>query len=70
MDTATITAFVTLLTPLAALAGVIFTMMRSRTSKLENENAELVGFVLTTCADRSEGLEKLANIIVAGRKAN
>ncbi len=65
IDPTVVGAFVTLLTPLAAMAGAVFLLLTRRIKKLEKVEARLIGYVLTTCADKAEGMEKLADIIVA-----
>lgn len=67
MDGDVIAAFATLLTPLTALTGAIITFLLRRIKKLENENANLVGYVLRTCTDKAERIEGLADIIVGSR---
>lgn len=67
MDASALTALGVLLTPLAGMATAIFLLLTRRIKKLENENANLVGYVLTTCADKAEGMEQLAEIIVRTR---
>ncbi|MDP9479817.1 MAG: hypothetical protein M3R38_29850 [Actinomycetota bacterium] len=65
LDPTVVGAFVTLLTPLAAMAGAVFLLLTRRIRKLEQSEARLIGYVLTTCVDKAEGMEKLADIIVA-----
>lgn len=67
VDADSIAALATLLTPLGAMGGAIFFFLTRRIHKLEKENARLVGYVLTTCVERTEGLEKLADLIVTSR---
>lgn len=64
MDFDVIGAFATLLTPLGAMAGAIFVLGRRRIQNLEKQNANLLKYVLTTCANRADKLEDLADIIV------
>jgi hypothetical protein len=59
-----VTAFATLLTPLAALAGVIYTMLLRRAKALEKQRDELRKYVFTTCLDRADSVEQLAAIIL------
>lgn len=49
------------------MGAAIFLLLTRRISKLEKENARLVGYVLTTCVERSEGMEALADLIVTSR---
>ena len=51
------------MTPLTGMGVAIFTIMNRRVKKLEKQNANLVGYVLTTCTEKSEGMEQLADII-------
>lgn len=67
MDVDALAAVGLLLTPLGGMAAAIFLLLTRRIKKLENENANLVSYVLTTCVDRSEDMAKLAGIIVATR---
>ncbi len=67
MDTSVIAAFTALLTPLGAMAGAVFWLLTKRIKRLEKENGELMGYVLTTCVERSDEMEKLADIIVTSR---
>ncbi len=67
MDTSVIAAFTALLTPLGAMAGAVFWLLTRRIGRLEKENASLMGYVLTTCVERSDEMEKLADIIVSSR---
>ncbi len=67
MDTSVIAAFTALLTPLGAMAGAVFWLLTRRIGRLEKENGRLMGYVLTTCVERSDEMEKLADIIVSSR---
>ncbi len=64
IDPTVVGAFVTLLTPLAGMAGAVYVLLTRRIRKLEKAEARLIGYVLTTCADKAEGMEKLADIIL------
>lgn len=68
MDTAVISAFVTLLTPLGAMAAAIFVLLNRRIKKSESARAELMAYVLTKCVDRSEDMAALADLIVRSGK--
>jgi hypothetical protein len=63
MDPSVITAFVALLTPLGGMAVAIFTLMSRRISALEEANAELLGFAITSCQEKAENMERLATLI-------
>lgn len=63
IDPGTVSAFATLLTPLTGMAIAVFTLMARRNKKLEAQRDNLVRYVLTTCTEKSEGMEKLAALI-------
>ncbi len=49
------------------MGGAVFWLLTKRIKRLEKENGELMGYVLTTCVERSDEMEKLADIIVSSR---
>lgn len=62
----TIGAFAMMLTPLGAMAFAVFTLLMTRIKRLERENGEILGILISSCSERSEVVEKMATVI-AGR---
>lgn len=46
------------------MAGAVFILLTRRIKRLEDENKDLLGFAMTACAEKADGMEKLAAIIV------
>lgn len=64
MDAATASIIATFLTPLTAIVTAVIVFLIRRMNKQERHIARLTRHLLTTCSDKAESVEQLADLIV------